>query len=65
MTHPATQDYYTEERKAEMVEFANEYARVPKMGHQIVNVDIDETIRHYPFVAFIQDDSEIILTEWF
>lgn len=63
--HPATTAYYTEQRKREMIDFANTYARVPKLGHKIVSIDVAETIRHYPFVAFVQDNEEVILTEWF
>lgn len=62
---PRMKAYYTPERIKEMVDFANTYARVPKAGHTIVDVDVAETLIHYPFVAFIQDDGEIIRTEWF
>jgi len=58
-------NYYTESRKAEMIDFANNNARVPKLGHRIVDINVNETIRHYPFVAFVQDDGEVILREWF
>lgn len=64
-TQPRLKAYYTPERIKEMVEFANTYARVPKTGHRIVDVNVAETLIHYPFVAFIQDDGEIIRTEWF
>jgi hypothetical protein len=64
-TQPRLKAYYTPECIKRMVEFANTYARVPKAGHTIVDVNVAETLIHYPFVAFIQDDGESILTEWF
>ena len=65
MTNSRTREYYTEEKMAEMVAFANEYARVPKVGHRITGIDIQETICRHPFVAFVQDNGEVIMREWF
>ena len=64
MTDPRLKAYYTEARKAELVEFAN-LNRFGKKEHTIVSVDVNETICHIPFVAFIQDDGERILAEMF
>ena len=58
-------DYYTEEKEREMIDFANNYARVPRKGRRIVDIDVNATLRRYPFVVFVQDNGEVILTEWF
>ena len=60
---PRLRVYYTPERIKEMVDFANQYVRVFKA--KVVDIDVTETIIHYPFVAFKNVKGETELTEWF